>query len=63
MLALDLLHRPEPHHPLVSCLEPSDGRRANDLQPFPFLFRNQRSMASLGGVSGGWCGLRRTGGR
>jgi len=31
MLALDLLYRPESHRPLVSCLEPSDGRRTNDL--------------------------------
>ena len=37
--ALDLLHRPELHHPLVSCLEPSDGRGLNDLYPLSFLFR------------------------
>lgn len=41
MPAFDLLHRPELHHPLVSRLEPSDGRRPNDLQPFPFLFRER----------------------
>ena len=33
------LHSPELHHPLVSCLEPSDGRGLNDLYPLSFLFR------------------------
>lgn len=31
MPAVDLLHSTELHHPLVSCLEPSEGRRPNDL--------------------------------
>ena len=39
MPALDLLHHPESHHPLVSLLEASEGRRPNDLYPFSFLFR------------------------
>ena len=39
MSAIDLLHCPELHHPLVSCLEPSDGRGLNDLYPLSFLFR------------------------
>ena len=39
IFSLDLLHRTKLHHPLVSCLEPSDGRGPNNLYPFPFLFR------------------------
>jgi hypothetical protein len=37
--AVDLVHRTELHHPLVSRLEPSDGRRPNDLYPLSFPFR------------------------
>ena len=55
MLALDLLQRPELHHPLVSCLEPSNSRCAYDLYPFSFLFRK---MSEYGITRRGewWCG-------
>jgi len=39
MPTVDCLHRPELHHPLVSCLEPSEGWRAKDLEPCSFPFR------------------------
>ena len=54
------LHSPELHHPLVSCLEASEGRRPNDLYPLSFLFRK----VAEDGITwrGEWwrCGLRGT---
>ena len=63
MPAFDLLHCTEPDHPLVSCLEPSDGRRTNNLYPLSFLF----CKGAEHGITrrGEWYrrGLRRTCGR
>ena len=59
MPAFDLVHGTELHHPFVSCLEPSDGRGANDLQPCSFLFGKvaEDGITRYGECRGGLHGL------